>query len=258
MIHTVRHFHLNLYGELIKLKNTLALFVAGGVPIFLAFINFIIYYSDGDKLVTAGINPWPGYIYQLHKFWSGLLMPLTIILGAALVNAIEHTNNTWKRVYTSPVSKGSVFFSKLAAFLLINLFTAIVLPVSFQLFGYLLMLIKPELGFQHYNSFFYESVVVSTRMMLAGSFIIAFQFLLAFHFRSFVLPMIIGFCITVTAGIASYWEHIQLIPFAYPSLSLRAERSATLLWDIYTVRAVTLFAITSIIGFWASAQREIY
>jgi len=258
MIHTVQHFHLSIYGELIKLKNTLALLVAVGVPLFLALINFIIYYSDGNKLVAAGTNPWPGYIFQLDKFWAGLLMSLTIILGGALVNAIEHSNSTWKRVYTSPMSKGSVYFAKLAAFVLLNLLTAIILPVFIQLFGYLLIIAKPELGFQEYNSFFYESVASYARMMLAGSFIIAFQFLLTFHFHSFVLPMVIGFCITVGAGIASQWEHIDLIPYAYPSLSLRAERSAATLWDIYTLRAVILFGVTSIIGYWTSSRREIY
>lgn len=257
MIPVIQHFRLGICTELIKLKNTLALVVALGVPLFLSFINFMIYYSDGDKLVGAGTNPWPSYIFQLHKFWAGVLVSLTVILGAALVNAIEHSNNTWKRVYTSPVSRASVYISKLTTFVLVNLLSAISLPLFLQLFGYLAMIVMPELGFQNHSSLFYESVVLSTRIMMAGSFIIAFQFLLSFHFRSFVLPMVIGFCIMVGAGIASQWEHVHLIPYAYPFLSLHGDRSAITLVDIHSVRAIILFAVTSIVGLWISSRREI-
>lgn len=257
MIQRIKHFVICSHAELIKLRNTLAILVSIGVPFFLALINFIIYYSDGDKLVVANANPWPGFIFQAHKFWAGLLLSLTIILNAALINAIEHSNNTWKRIYSLPVSKASIYFSKLLAFLLLNLATAISFTLFIHLLGSLLIIFKPALAFQDFSSLFKESIMLSIRMMLASSFIVAFQFSLSFRFRSFVLPIVIGFCLTVAAGIANHSQHVNLIPYAYPSLSLYNGK-LLIGWDSYTTFGIVLFAVISLIGFWESSQREIH
>jgi len=185
------------------------------------------------------------------------LLSLTIILNAALINAIEHSNNTWKRIYSLPISKASIYFSKLLAFVLLNLMTAISFTLFIHLFGSLLIIFKPALGFQDFSSLFKESIMLSLRMMFASSFIVAFQFLLSFRFHSFVLPMVIGFCLTVAAGIASHWEHVNLIPYAYPSLSLYNEKLSTW-WDNYSGFGFILFAMISLVGFWESSQREIH
>jgi len=245
---------IRFYAELQKLKNTLAIVVAVAVPLFIAFLSFVIYLSEGHKLIITGINPWKEYIYHLQKFWAGLLLPLTIILEASLINSIEHSNNMWKQIYTLPVSKSSVYFYKLLSFLLLNILMAISLTFFVQLFGYLLMLFKPEFGFNA-PSFFGESLLLSLKMMLASSAIIGFQFFLSFHFRSFIIPMVIGFCLTIGTGIASSWKYILFLPYSYPSLSTSRQDAAV--WDLYITIAVLSLAVLSAAGFYVSSKREI-
>lgn len=242
------------YAELQKLKNTLAIVVAVALPLFIAFLSFVIYLSEGHKLVMTGINPWKGYIYHLQKFWAGLLLPMTIILEASLINSIEHSNNMWKQIYTLPVSKSSVYFYKLLSFLFLNILMAVSLTFFVQMFGYLLILIKPEFGF-YAPSFFGESLLLSLKMMLTSSVIIGFQFFLSFHYRSFIIPMVIGFCLTVGTGIASSWKYISFLPYSYPSLSTNRQDAG--IWDSYVTIALLSLTFISVVGFYVSSKREI-
>ena len=254
MIQSALNPIMRFYAELQKLKNTLAIVVAVALPLFIAFLSFVIYISEGHKLVVPGINPWKGYIYHLQKIWAGLLLPLTIILEASLTNSIEHSNNMWKQIYTLPVSKSSVYFYKLLSFIFLNILTAVSLTLFIQLFGYLLMLFKPEFGFDA-PSFFVESLLHSLKMMLASSAIIGFQFFLSFNFRSFIVPMVIGFCLTVGTGIASSWKYISFLPYSYPSLSTNIQNAE--IWDSYVSIAVISLVFLSAAGFYVSSKREI-
>lgn len=245
---------MRFYAELQKLKNTLAIVVAIALPLFIAFLSFVIYISEGHKLVIAGTNPWQGYIYHLQKFWAGLLLPLTIILEASLINSIEHSNNMWKQIYTLPISKSSVYLYKLLSFIFLNILTAVSLTFFVQMFGYLLIMIKPELGFDA-PSFPVENLLLSLKMMLASSAIIGFQFFLSFYFRSFIIPMVIGFCLMVGTGIASSWKYIEFLPYAYPSLSTNRHDAG--IWDLYITIALLSLAILSAAGFYVSSKREI-
>lgn len=254
MIERIIESILMFYAELQKLKNTLAILVAVALPLFVAFLSFVIYLSEGHKLINAGTNPWHGYIYHLQKFWAGLLLPLTIILEASLINSIEHSNNMWKQIYTLPVSKCAVYFHKLLAFIFLNILTAVSLTFFIQLFGFLLIFLKPEFGFDS-PGLIKESLLLSLKMMLASSAIIGFQFLLSFNFRSFVIPTVIGFCITVGTGIASSWKHIEFLPYSYPSLSTNNHDAR--IWDIYVIVALLSLVSTSVVGFYVSSKKEI-
>ena len=256
-MNALTQFRRCLAAEVLKLQNTLALAVAFGVPFFLNLLVFIIFLSEGNKFIKAGTDPWIPYTKPIYSFWSGLVMILLIILQAALINSIEHKSNAWPKLYSMPVPRGMVYFSKLTAFLALNLLSALALFVFEGLFGLLLGLVMPFLGFQNFR-FSYDLLALSFKIMLAGCFIMGFQFYLSYRSRSFVLPLAIGFCLMVTAGIINSWQYVYLVPYALPSLAYKAFTTGHDL-SVFSYEVATSFGlliIVSLAGFYEVRSRS--
>ena len=111
-----------------------------------------------------------------------------IVFIAYSVNSIEHKADTWKSLFSLPISKLSVYSAKyLYAFFLV--FLCLLLFVLFTLgFGNLLGVLKPELKFSEYNV---ASLLTQVyfKLFLSSLGILSIQFLLSLLFRDFLKPM---------------------------------------------------------------------
>jgi hypothetical protein len=152
-----------------------------------------------------------------------LILPMLIVFVAYSVNNIEHKADTWKTLFSLPISKLSVYGAKyFYAFFLI--FICLALFVLFTLgFGNLLSVVKPSLRFSEYHI---EGVLtrVYFKLFLASLGILSIQFLLSLLFRDFLKPMGIGFICTITGDIlaGNGWKYAYLFPYSHPFLAIQS------------------------------------
>lgn len=194
------------------------------LPLLLCLLLFVGFYSKGDQLAhEPGVILWLQFSGAILGVMGTLILPMLIVFVAYSVNNIEHKADTWKTLFSLPISKLSVYGAKyFYAFFLI--FICLALFVLFTLaFGNLLSVVKPSLRFSEYHI---EGVLtrVYFKLFLASLGILSIQFLLSLLFRDFLKPMGIGFICTITGDIlaGNGWKYAYLFPYSHPFLAIQS------------------------------------
>jgi lantibiotic transport system permease protein len=194
------------------------------LPLLLCLLLFVGFFNKSDQLTQLpGLMLWLRFAGAILGVMGSLLLPMLIIFIAYSVNSIEHKADTWKTLFSLPISKLSVYAAKyFYAFFLV--FLCLALFVVFTLgFGNLLSVLKPSLKFNEYN-------IANTlshlylKLFLSSLGILSIQFLLSLLFRDFLKPMGIGFICTITGVIlvANNWTYAYLFPYSHPMMALKA------------------------------------
>src|SRR5690606_39942187 len=76
------------------------------------------------------------------SFFQNFFFPLLIIIIAAKITQIDHKNGGWQLMETQPLSKLSIYLSKLSVLLIGNLIAIVSFLGSFVVFMILLSLLK--------------------------------------------------------------------------------------------------------------------
>ena len=208
--------------DALKLRRTAALWLAlagGALPVLL---NFLIFYSKGDKLLKPGQNPWPMYLNMSWQTASILLLPLFVVLLSSLLLALEHRSTGWKQLLVQPVGRGAVYASKLLVLLGLNLLAQTLYVVLLLASGVVLGWLRPELVFQQHLPHLAPLVLMLGHTFLATLGILGVHYAVALAVRSFAGPLALGIGGIVTALTLLRWEHIDLIFYAAPTRVLSA------------------------------------
>jgi hypothetical protein len=115
-------------AEVLKLRRTLILWtiIAGSLLLPLLFLlAFIVQWPIDDPQVQLATD----YL-TLRDFWSGLFLPLLIILQMGLLGNLENQTNQWKYLFALPVPRDAFFIAKwlvatLAAFACAIIFSTV-------------------------------------------------------------------------------------------------------------------------------------
>src|SRR5690242_68995 len=91
-----------LKTEFLKLKRTIALWLAIAVPMAIVLLQFFVYWSRGEEM-EKGLNPLQGFAQGVLTFWTLILVPFYGALIAALLAHIEHQSDNWKQIFTLPI-----------------------------------------------------------------------------------------------------------------------------------------------------------
>ncbi len=210
-------------AELKKTKGSasfwLSVLGAGVLPL----IFFLAYIIKPEKSYSQG---WDRHFMQGWQGFNAFLLPMFVILVCSLIPQIEFKNNTWKQVFASPQSIGSIFFSKWLTILIMILFL-------FLLFNIFLVLsaVVPNLFF---NKFKFLETTINWEELLRLNFktfvsllgIIAIQYWVSLRFRNFIVPIGIGLGLLI-ASLMIYqfgWEHVYKVPYALPVLTMEGVR----------------------------------
>ncbi|UOQ55415.1 ABC transporter permease [Hymenobacter cellulosivorans] len=204
-------------ADWLKLRRTLALWLALGGGALPVLLNFLIIYFRGEKLLAAGENPWRHYIHMSWQTASVLLLPLFLILLTSLLVAIENRATAWKHLYALPVSRGAVLGSKLLVLLQLNLLAQVVYVVLLLASGKLLGWLRPELLFGAYPVPLAGVIPLLAHTYLATLGILGIQYVAALWWRSFALPFAFGIGGLVAALTLLRWEHVDWVPYAAPT-----------------------------------------
>jgi hypothetical protein len=218
----MKGFILSVRSEFYKSRKTLGFWCSIVLPLLIVSLMFIGFITHSDKLGhLPGMMLWMSYVGPISVIMGNLLLPMYIIFVAYSVNAMEHKADTWKTLFTLPISKWAVYSAKYFYALFLVFFCLLLFYVFLLGSGNLLSVLKPDLKF---NDFHIEGFLaqVYLKLFLVSLGILSIQFLLSLIWSDFLKPMGIGFVCTI-AGLISVgvnWEYAYLVPYAHPALAL--------------------------------------
>jgi hypothetical protein len=201
--------------EITKQKKTLALWGTILAPLFVVTVNFLIFFSHPELLKKADTNPWLKIAGNAINIYSILMLPLLITLVAFMVNNVDHKAYGWKHLFALPVSRATIYISKIVVaagmvLLSLGLFDAFLI-----LSGNLLSSAHPEIRFENFamNN---EIIITSIKVFLASLLILLIQFGISINSKNFLVSIGIGVAGTIGTSMLLSWEHSNWIPYALP------------------------------------------
>lgn len=220
----MKGFLLSFRSEFYKTRKTLGFWGAIILPILISLLAFVAVYSKSDKFLnTPPMMLWVQFSMISLGSMGSLLLPIYTIFVAYSVNNVEHKADTWKTLFSLPISRWSVYSAKYF-YALFLLFLCLALFVVFNIaFGNLLGAIKPELKFSEYHMEL-ELVQVYYKLLLSALGILSIQFLLSLIWADFLKPMGIGFVATIVGVIlaSNDWKYSYLYPYAHPMGAIKS------------------------------------
>jgi hypothetical protein len=218
----MKGFLLSFQSEFYKSRKTLGFWSAVLLPLLVSLLAFSIFYTKSDKFANMPpMSLWIQFSMIGLGMMGSLLLPMYIIFIAYSVNNVEHRADTWKSIFSLPISRWSVYGAKFiyAAFLI---FLCLALFALFTIgFGNLLSAIKPQLKFNAYHME-KELMQVYLKLFLSSLGILSIQFLLSLIWADFLKPMGLGFVATIVGvTVASKgWEYSYAFPYAHPMVAI--------------------------------------
>lgn len=188
-----------LHAERLKLKRTLAFWLAPLAPLVIVALQVAVV-LDGADLLRQDLpaDPWAEYGGQVVFLWTMLMLPLFITLETALLANLEHANGQWKHLFALPVCRGAVYAAKqLAAFVLIGLSMA-ALYVYLVGSGLVLRLVVPGLGLEAPVPWLALARIVGLAFV-ASWLILAIHTWIALRWHSFVVASAVGIVAMIVA-----------------------------------------------------------
>jgi hypothetical protein len=254
----MKDFVLSLRSELIKIKNTFALWLvilgAAFIPFFL-FVNYI--YRWKNYLPDAGVNPWNEYLRNGFNSVHFTFLPLLIVLLVTLLLNIEHKSNSWKHLFVQPVSKTRVFFSKYLVLIWLIILFYLLSMVFFLSGGALLSIWKSEFNFFSYSpTYTYQSVQSGIASYIVRSFIsvtgiIALHFWLSFRLKNQFLNIGIGLAglIIAISMVIGNWESVIYMPYAFPVLMCNFTPASHAFLSGFHMNSLIFFLVISLLSY---------
>lgn len=260
----MKAFLLSFRSEFYKSKNTLAFWGAIILPVFLCTVVFLGYYFKADKILKSiGSLPpmalWFNYLSSILNVMGILLMPVYLIFMTFSVNSIEHKAETWKSLFSLPIPKATVYYSKASYTLLLVLLSMVLFVVLSLAYGVLLSGLNPKYHFLEADMIDISTKLcqIYAKLYLASLGIVAIQFLLSLVWSDFLKPMGLGFILLVIGIIANRWEYSYLIPFALPLKSLAISGKEIIIFTkeiwVSIAYAFTFFAL----GYFVITKRSV-
>jgi len=212
---------LSLRSEFYKSRKTFGFWGAIIFPFVICTLVFLVLYSDNEKMVNQSpAMLWINLAIPVLGVMN-LLLPIYTIFIAYSVNSIEHKAETWKTIFSLPISKWSVYTAKYL-YVLFLVLICLLLFYSFTIgAGNLMSLLNPRLKFGEYdikgtlfNIYF--------KLFMASLGIVSIQFLLSLLWSDFLKPMGVGFIATIAGLIfaGKQWKYAYLIPYSHPALTI--------------------------------------
>lgn len=218
----MKGFLLSFRSEFYKSRKTAGFWGAIILPFLISLLALSIFYFKSEKFVAMpGMMLWLQFALVSLGVMGTLLLPMYTIFIAYSVNNLEHKADTWKTLFSLPISRWSVYGAKFA-YAVFLILLCLALFVLFTIgFGNLLSLLKPELKF---NTYHLEWVLTQVyfKLFLSSLGILSIQFLMSLLWSDFLKPMGIGFILTIVGITAASkdWEYAYTLPYAHPMVAL--------------------------------------
>lgn len=212
-------FHNTLRAEVIKCKNSQALWLTVLGAAFIPFINLLKCVLKPDYFVNhVKDKPWQVWLDYNWQIAASLMVVTYIILVTSLIVQIEVRNNAWKQALVSPRSYAEIFLSKFAMIHLMIIGCILFFNFFIIACAYLTYLIQPKYPFASYAIPLTDMVRTSVKMYGSVLAVIAVQYCLSIHLKNFATAIGLGIVFFIGGFMIRQWEHIDLYPYMYSIL----------------------------------------
>ncbi|MCU0352245.1 MAG: ABC transporter permease [Cytophagales bacterium] len=237
--------------ELIKSKNTFALWLVVLGAAFVPFLMFLIYMNKWENfLPKPGENPWNQFFIANWQVVSFIFIPFFIVLLCALVIGIEHKSNSWKHLFTLPVSKFSVYTSKLSVVLSLVLFCYLLFVLFLFMSGTLLGILRPKLAFLSHTPNVAGLLQFAGKSLVATLGMVAVHFWLSIRLRNLIQSVGIGLVCIVTATILfQRWENAVYFPYTYTMYTLTGDKESLHSLSKHEMYSLAYFVVVIGLGY---------
>ncbi|WP_223558563.1 ABC transporter permease [Chryseobacterium lathyri] len=242
-------FYKAFSSEQYKLSKNKEIFGVFLIPAFviLAITFYIAYDVISSGVAESNANPWKYALGRYVFMFFYLLYPVLVCLFVHACCDVEYRNNNYKILFTIPVSKSKIFFSK-ALFILVTVLLSILLSyIVFLGSGYLLSAIFPDLGYQNYD---YREVIfyVFLKFYITLSAIAMVQLALSLVFRNFIYPIGFGMFMLLFTAMVKDKEFSDFLVYTGGYKSLENFLNENILFerlDYCNIAAVFIFIVVS-------------
>lgn len=222
----MKQIFIGIGAEFQKIKHTFTYYFTIISAVLIPALIFVVQLIQPERYIpSANTNPWDTLFTSNISLIATFFVPFYIVLAVALNLNIEHKENAWKKILLLPVSRTSIYVSKITFILLqVVAFLALFLG-SIIISGYILGAVHSELAyFQNIpNISNYSFVLFHLFIALLGMFSI--QFILSLFFKNIIIPISAGVFATVVAVIISAWEYAIFYPYAFSALILQSQET---------------------------------
>jgi len=207
----------HLSAEVKKLKSTPVVYLVGACCVFVIAIIMVAHTLDIINAVRINVNPWKRCFGAGMGIYSFFVMVPFVVLLITAVTFVEQRANAWKLLYTMPVARGNVYFSKLIIIILIVFITSVLLIFGVVGAGYMLDQIFPELEFTYYQAPILNAFEDIIHLLIASLGVIGLQYFMSLWFKNFLVPMSIGIVGYILAFIltTTNTKFVLYLPYTY-------------------------------------------
>lgn len=200
-------------ADFYKIKGSYILAMTMISPFLIVFLADFLTFSISRSSIIEGMNPWDilsKYLFVLNAF----MIPMVISLLCFQINNIENKANGYRISFIAPISRKSIYFSKICI-LLSLLTTLVLLIISLNLLsGFILQTINPKLLFNHYN-IFNQIFLYYMKLYVTMISILFIQFTLSFFIRNILINTGFPLFFIVFGVFISTWTHTYIYPYAF-------------------------------------------
>jgi lantibiotic transport system permease protein len=240
------------YGELLKLKRTLALWMAFVTPLaIIALVSAASYLRPPNDATTNGWEWYPNIIISL---WGLLMLPLFIALETALLSGMESNEKQWKHLFALPMPRSAIYLAKLLITLAIIGLSSLVLWLGMICVGWLLGQLRPTLGL-HMPIPWLELFRMIANAFLAAWLVVAFQLWLSMRWQNFTLSIGFAMTATVLSGfVINSREFAPWYPYALPAIATNLMQNNV---DQAVWFGISAGLVVALIGMWDVVRRDV-
>lgn len=213
-----------LKAEILKSQNSFAVWLSlAGTAANL--VLFFVLHLFGQESIPLGStpNPWTAWIDNHYAGVAFMMLPLYVIILAALVYFMEHRHDMWTQLYALPVQRWHYYLAKMLFTLLLFFAAHVLFMAGLLLGGGLLGLLKPGSGLLRAAPPLGKMLILASKTHLSILGLLALQSWISWRFPHFIVSLLIGILGFVLSGLLGPdWPWIHLIPWAPPMVYMPA------------------------------------
>lgn len=260
----MRSYLISLSSEFYKSRKTLAFWSAILLPLVICVLISWGFVSKADRLASdPAMLLWFRYISSIVGVMGVLLLPVLVIYNAYAITNMEYKGDTWKSLFSLPLSKFSIYASKFTFIVFLTFLTMALFVVFIFLTGHGIAILKPQLEFGDFNPFEYLLKFFG-KLFLSSLGIISIQFMMNLLWKDFLKPFGIGFVLIIMGIITSQlkWTYVDYLPYAYPNLAVNKIMQSKgvkelVVFDQVSINSLVYGAVFFLVGYFLLTRKSI-
>jgi hypothetical protein len=208
-------------------------------------------------------------IYRAPDFWSKfwsmawdsvalIVLPIVVMLITSVLVQLEYRNNAWKQTHASPQPLAAIYVAKLLVILTIIGVFFVVFNLALYLVAVAPLLFFPQASYPVTPFPLAALIAMSLRYFIDILPIVALQYLLSLHFKSFLTPLGIGMAQLIVVLGCNSWKYICIFPsgcIVLDYLMTSKMRMSVYLPMSLQSLALCYFALFALVGVWMYATK---